>query len=117
MLVELAELSVPQFTAKGRELLGVAIPNTDAKGWSDALQHQLQRVTAKRGQGMSLRGLKRLVDKLAEMQNRPKLHKQNDHHDCLTIKQETQSRAVVLGQNDGAPPRRKGQTGSSQSYL
>jgi hypothetical protein len=70
-LVELPEPRVSLLAANGREVLGAAMPDTDVKGWSDLLARQLN-VANRHGQGMSLRGLKRLVDKLVEMQNRPR---------------------------------------------
>jgi hypothetical protein len=72
-LVELPEPSVSQLAAKGRELLGAAMPKADVKGSSHVLARQLSTAN-NHVKGMSLRGLKRLVDKLVEMQNRPRLH-------------------------------------------
>jgi hypothetical protein len=48
------------------------MPDADVKEWSDVLARQLSTAN-NHGKAMSLRGLKRLVDKLVEMQNRPRL--------------------------------------------
>jgi hypothetical protein len=72
-LVELPQPSVFQLAAKGRELLGAAMPNADVKGASHVLARQLSTAN-NHGKSMQLRRLKRLVDKLAEMQNRSRLH-------------------------------------------
>ncbi|UWR27934.1 hypothetical protein K3757_08355 [Sulfitobacter sp. S223] len=72
-LVELTEPSVSQLAAKGRELLGAAMPDADVKGTSHVLARPLSTAN-NHGKSLSLRGLKRLGDKLVEMQDRPRLH-------------------------------------------
>ena len=54
--------------------------------------------------GEVLRKLRRLIEKLIEAYN--KLHLRFIKG-CFTIRQETQSRAIVLGQSDRAPLQRK----------
>ena len=71
-LVELPESSINHLTSKGHALLHAAMPRVDANVWAEVLDKQLHRMS-KQGQTMSLRKLKRLVDRLTAAQNQPLL--------------------------------------------
>ena len=71
-LVELPEPSINHLTSKDHALLHAAMPREDANAWSEVLDKQLYKMS-KQGQNMSLRKLKRLVDRLTPAQNQPLL--------------------------------------------
>lgn len=67
-LVELPEPSINHLTSKGHALLHAALDREDANTWSEVLDMQLHKMS-RQGRNMSLRKLKRLVDKLTAAQN------------------------------------------------
>lgn len=72
-LIELPEPTVDQLITKGLDLLRATIPPEDANAWGRVLENQLRTMSGK-GQAMSLRKLRRLVERLTEAYYRPHLH-------------------------------------------